>query len=175
MLVETPIPPMPAVTLTVLFYIIYASLAGRRECESSSTRQCWEEGGREGGGQRTNLMHGRTNLCGSSVKKGLVTGCLNLTSFGLNWRDIAAKLPHPGMVRLKPDQFSLGCAASADLTSQAMVLQVTAEGVSGTVRWLASRDAADVTGHVVPVDRGFVMAGHQNPCPCPAYPEAVGY
>ena len=47
MLVETPIPPMPAVTLTVLlFYIIYASIAGRRECESSSTRQCWEEGGR---------------------------------------------------------------------------------------------------------------------------------
>ena len=69
---------------------------------------------------------------------------------------------------------SSGYAASADLSSDGPE-QVTAEGVSGTVRWLASKDAADVTGHVVPVDRGFVMAGHQNPCPCPAYPEAVGY
>ena len=40
---------------------------------------------------------------------------------------------------------------------------VTAEGVSGVVRWLASDDARDVTGHVVPADRGYGAAGYQVP------------
>ena len=52
---------------------------------------------------------------------------------------IASRLPLPGMV--------------------------STEGVSGTVRWLASEDARDITGHVVPVDRGYVAAGYQDPLP----------
>lgn len=38
---------------------------------------------------------------------------------------------------------------------------VTVEGVAGTVRWLGSDDAKDISGHVVPVDRGYVAAGYQ--------------
>ena len=38
---------------------------------------------------------------------------------------------------------------------------VTVEGVAGTVRWLGSDDAKDISGHIVPVDRGYVAAGYQ--------------
>eukprot|EP00943_MAST-04B_sp_MAST-4B-sp1_P009869 g9869.t1 len=38
---------------------------------------------------------------------------------------------------------------------------VTAKGVAATVRWLGSDDAKDITGHVIPVDRGYVAAGYQ--------------
>ena len=39
---------------------------------------------------------------------------------------------------------------------------VTVEGVAGTVAWLASEDASCITGHTIPVDRGYIAAGYQT-------------
>ena len=49
---------------------------------------------------------------------------------------IASRLPHPGLV--------------------------TAEDVAAAVGWLASAGARGVTGHVLPIDKGYTAAGYQD-------------